>query len=200
MFTGATAALVIVGLAAGLALPPDAAVRFVGLAATAAALAYYAAPLSTLWDVIRTRCVAPASSSCLICHGWLTLTRLFTRNAASLSLPLCVASLLNASLWSTYGAAVGDWNILTPNLPGLACGVLQLALLFRFRGGPKAQAGPPAGGAAPGYDRLAEDAESGAAVPAGPPSSSTLLPAGRAPSGGGERTLSPRRPSATAAA
>jgi uncharacterized membrane protein YqjE len=55
MFTGATAALVLVGLAAGLALPHDDAVRFCGLAATAAALAYYAAPLSTLWDVIRTR-------------------------------------------------------------------------------------------------------------------------------------------------
>ena len=122
------------------------------------------------------------------------------RNAASLSLPLCIASLLNASLWSVYGAAVGDWNILTPNVPGLACGAVQLLLLYRFRGVPKPQAGPPAGGAAPaaGYDRLAEDAEggNGAAVPGGP---ATLLPAGRAPSGGGERTLSPRRPSSTAA-
>ena len=56
MFTGATAGLVVVGLAAGLALAYDEAVRFVGAAATAAAPAYYAAPLSTMWDVIRTRC------------------------------------------------------------------------------------------------------------------------------------------------
>ena len=63
LFTGATAALVLVGLAAGLALPPDAALRFTGLAATAAALAYSAAPLSTIWDVIRTRYGAPFSRS-----------------------------------------------------------------------------------------------------------------------------------------
>ena len=85
---------------------------------------------------------------------------------------------------------------MTPNLPGLACGLVQLALLFRFRNAPKAQAGPPAGGAAPGYDRLADDPEGGAAQPgaqqAGP---AMLLPSGRAPSGG-DRTLSPRRPSA----
>ena len=73
MFTAATAALVVVGLAAGLALPPDAAVRFVGLAATAAALAYYAAPLSTLWDVIRTRYAANLPHLRCLDHGLLTL-------------------------------------------------------------------------------------------------------------------------------
>ena len=114
-----------------------------------------------------------------------------------------MASLANASLWTVYGAAVGDYNILTPNVPGLACGVLQLALLFRFRGAPKAQVGPPAGGAAPaaGYDRLADDAEGGAAGPAAGGAAggaAVLMPAGRAPSGGGDRTLSPRRPSSSA--
>jgi hypothetical protein len=135
-------------------------------------------------------------------------------NAASLSLPLCCASLLNAALWSVYGAAVRDAAILTPNVPGIACGLLQLALIARFGtktavapsalGGAKDAAagagllsGGGAGGvgAAPGgYERM--DEEGGGGGMSG--RERDIAPAGlsgRSVSGSGERTLSPRRPS-----
>ncbi len=48
--------LIFIGFLAGVALADDeTAMRTVGGAATTAAIAYYVAPLSTLWDVIRTR-------------------------------------------------------------------------------------------------------------------------------------------------
>jgi hypothetical protein len=57
---------VFVGLLAGLAVHPSStAERFVGACATAAALAYYAAPLSSIWDVVRTRC-APSTARALL--------------------------------------------------------------------------------------------------------------------------------------
>jgi hypothetical protein len=222
-FTGCTAALVFVALLAGLALPSDgAAERFVGGCATAAALAYYAAPLSSAWDVVRTRCAArreaekPRVRACSTARSradFLCVT-LRCRNAASLSLPLCCASLLNAALWSVYGAAVRDAAILTPNVPGIACGLLQLALIARY--GTKAAAAASAAGAkdapatagllggaagggvgaAPdGYDRLDEE---GGGMSGGRECERDIAPAGltgRSGSGAGERTLSPRRPS-----
>jgi hypothetical protein len=161
-FTACTGVLVFVALLAGLVIPsPAAAESFVGGCATAAALLYYAAPLSSAWEVVRSR------------------------SAASLSLPLCLASLTNAALWSVYGAAVRDPAILVPNVPGIACGLLQLALIARFgarlapAGAAKDAAAAAGTAAAPGgYDALDEEGGSG-------------REGGRV----GERTLSPRRPS-----
>lgn len=50
-----------------------------GTAGNVVTLIYYAAPLSTMAEVIRTR------------------------NSASILMPLCIMNMLNAGLWTTYG-------------------------------------------------------------------------------------------------
>jgi hypothetical protein len=107
-FTAVTALLVAVAFGAGMALNSDVAEQLVGNTACAAAVCFYLVPLSTLREVVRTR------------------------NASSLSLPLCLASLANACLWTVYGAAVRDASIVTPNVPGILAGLLQLAMLARY--------------------------------------------------------------------
>ncbi|KAG2502021.1 hypothetical protein HYH03_000515 [Edaphochlamys debaryana] len=79
-----------------------------GLAGNTIALIYYAAPLTTMWDVIRTR------------------------NSSSILVPLTVMNTLNAALWTTYGIAVLDVYIWLPNGIGLALSVLQIALRVVF--------------------------------------------------------------------
>jgi solute carrier family 50 protein (sugar transporter) len=109
-FVACMALLLLIALLAGFAAASrSTAEKIVGACCTLAALAFYAAPLSTLAEVVRTK------------------------NAASLSLPLCLASLANAALWSVYGAAMSDPAILVPNLPGILCAALQLVLIQRFK-------------------------------------------------------------------
>ncbi|KAG2445336.1 hypothetical protein HYH02_008801 [Chlamydomonas schloesseri] len=79
-----------------------------GLAGNIICLVYYAAPLSTMWDVIRTR------------------------NSSSILVPLTMMNTLNAALWTTYGVAVGDPYIWAPNGIGLALSVMQIALRLVF--------------------------------------------------------------------
>ncbi|GLI70269.1 hypothetical protein VaNZ11_015201 [Volvox africanus] len=79
-----------------------------GLAGNVICLIYYAAPLSTMWEVIRTR------------------------NSASILVPLTMMNTMNAALWTTYGVAVLDVYIWLPNGIGLALSVLQVALRLVF--------------------------------------------------------------------
>ncbi|KAG8465387.1 hypothetical protein KFE25_002694 [Diacronema lutheri] len=76
-----------------------------GANATAVCVLMFAAPLSTLSEVCRTR-----SSSTI--YG-----------------PLTTAQVCNCFLWTVYGAAVGDVWVTGPNSIGLLLGLVQAALL-----------------------------------------------------------------------
>lgn len=86
--------------------PPPSSRR--GIAGNCIALIYYAAPLSSMWDVIRLR------------------------NSASILLPLTIMNTTNAGLWTTYGLAVGDYYVWVPNGIGLLLSVAQLVLRAVF--------------------------------------------------------------------
>lgn len=113
-FVAAVALLLLTGLVAGYALRPAGptdcrAEHFVGGACATAAILFYAMPLSSAVEVVKSR------------------------SAASLSLPLCLASLANATAWGLYGVALGDGNIMLPNAPGIGCALLQLYLIQRYK-------------------------------------------------------------------
>jgi hypothetical protein len=94
---------------AGYLLTECRAEHFLGGCCTTAAIAFYAMPLSSAMEVVRSR------------------------SAASLSLPLCCASLANASAWGLYGLSQGDAAIIAPNVLGVGCSLMQLVLIQRFR-------------------------------------------------------------------
>jgi solute carrier family 50 protein (sugar transporter) len=71
-------------------------------------LIFYASPLSTLLEVLRTRC------------------------SASLNLPLSVMNVINGSLWLVYGLAISDYFIAVPNGVGAGLGVVYCALILTF--------------------------------------------------------------------
>ena len=71
-------------------------------------LIYYATPLSTVFEVVRSR------------------------NSASLSLPLCAMNVANGGLWLVYGIAIRDLFIAVPNGIGALLGCLLLALICAF--------------------------------------------------------------------
>ena len=102
-------------------------------------------PLSTAYDVVRTK------------------------SAASLSLPLCIASLGNATMWGLYGISLNDPAIMVPNVPGIGCALLQLYLIHRYgRGAPGGEDGlellaRPGGESPSPPDNAPADVEVGAA-------------------------------------
>ena len=59
-----------------------------------------------------------------------------TRSAASMSLPMTIASLTSCSFWLGFGTCVNDVFIYFPNIAGLILSALQLALFAKF-GTPK---------------------------------------------------------------
>jgi len=128
-FCTVTALLVTVAFIVGIALggqPPGVGEQVVGRTAMVAAVAFYLVPLSTLRDVIKNR------------------------DASSLSMPLCCASLANAALWTIYGVAVEDSSITAPNIPGILAGCLQLFLLTRYGRGASQSQGAVGGGGSGG--------------------------------------------------
>jgi hypothetical protein len=80
----------------------------VGLFANLVLLIYYAAPLTTVKEVI------------------------LTRNSKSLYLPLAVANTVNGTAWFVYGVALSDPYLMAPNGVGALLGALQLVLIFAF--------------------------------------------------------------------
>ena len=80
-----------------------------GFTANGILLLYYAAPLSTVVSVVRTK------------------------SAKSINLPLACAQCLNGSLWLGYGLAVSDLFIWVPNAIGTCTGALLIFLLFTYR-------------------------------------------------------------------
>jgi solute carrier family 50 protein (sugar transporter) len=68
----------------------------------------FAAPLSSLFQVIRSR------------------------SSASIYMPLTVVQIANCALWTFYGLAVGDIWVWGPNALGLLLGLCQAALILAF--------------------------------------------------------------------
>lgn len=79
-----------------------------GYTAVGILLCYYAAPLSTMAEVLRSR------------------------SSASLYAPTSAMNTLNGLLWVAYGTAVGDPFIAVPNAIGATFGVVQLGLIQAF--------------------------------------------------------------------
>ena len=71
---------------------------------------YYTAPLSTVYNVIRTR------------------------NASSLFWPLSTMNIINGTLWAAYGIAITDYFIWVPNAIGAVMAAVTLVLIWAFPG------------------------------------------------------------------
>ena len=80
-----------------------------GFTANGILLLYYAAPLSTIVSVVKTK------------------------SAKSINLPLACAQCVNGLLWLGYGLAVSDLFIWIPNAVGACTGALLIFLLFIYR-------------------------------------------------------------------
>lgn len=92
--------------------PIKEATAMVGLVSCAFSIAYYAAPLSTMYTVISKQ------------------------DSSSLYLPMIVVNLINALLWFSYGAfGTQDINIWLPNLLGIILAGCQSSLVFMFKKG-----------------------------------------------------------------
>ena len=104
-----------VGMIIGLATSPDAAtyqrgITAIGVIGDLCGLAYYAAPLSTMRVIIKTK------------------------DSSSLHIPSLFANLGNALMWIIYGiAGINDPLVWVPNLLGglLTCSQITLCILYR---------------------------------------------------------------------
>lgn len=59
-------------------------------------------------------------------------TVISTRNSISILAPLTFAQIVNTTLWSVYGLAIGDKFVYGPNMTGLGLGLVQLILKLCF--------------------------------------------------------------------
>jgi len=100
-----------VGLSVGLAavLPSDQAANIIGTVAVGVCIVMFTGPLAAMKTVLQDR------------------------STKTLSLPMTIATVVNCSLWTYYGAAmINDSFIWFPNALGLASGLAQVALFARF--------------------------------------------------------------------
>jgi len=103
----------IITMVAGISLGPsqfEAAALLVGYSSCVCTVVYYGAPLSTIRKVCKNR------------------------NSASLFLPMILANLVNAILWTAYGIAIVDWVLVGPNALGIVFAVLQIIIKFFYWG------------------------------------------------------------------
>ncbi|KAI9005002.1 sugar efflux transporter for intercellular exchange-domain-containing protein [Hyaloraphidium curvatum] len=88
--------------------PGDEGKKVLGWCAVIMNVAFFASPLSALWKILRSG------------------------DASSVHLPLAVATVVNCSLWTTYGFFLRDPFIFFPNAFGLLSAVAQLILACVF--------------------------------------------------------------------
>lgn len=102
---------VIVGLFVGIVYPGSSAgTEVVGVFVDIIAISYYAVPLATLAQIIRTR------------------------DASSLYLPLIAINAINTFAWTAYGAVgTHDITMWLPNGLGLVLSLIQLCIIFYYR-------------------------------------------------------------------
>jgi solute carrier family 50 (sugar transporter) len=86
-----------------------------GLLANVFELIFFASPLSTIFQVLRTK------------------------SAESIHLPLTITSLVATLMWVLYGLSVNDWFIATPSGVTTFLTLVQLALHAKYRSKPKIQ-------------------------------------------------------------
>mmetsp|Transcript_24467 Transcript_24467/g.37695 ORF Transcript_24467/g.37695 Transcript_24467/m.37695 type:complete len:336 (+) Transcript_24467:14-1021(+) len=92
-------------------LPTDTAASLIGTSGVVFCIALFASPLSALKTVIETK------------------------SAKSIPLPFTIACIINCGSWSILGLMdMKDVNIYLPNLLGLACGLVQVALKLMYSG------------------------------------------------------------------
>lgn len=96
-------------------LTPEQKPQLWGLLANFILLIFYAAPLSTVAQVFKTR------------------------SSASLYWPLCLMNVINSTLWVVYGYAAPDTLILVPNAVGFLLGLFQLVLCVAFPQDPRSK-------------------------------------------------------------
>eukprot|EP00669_Euglena_mutabilis_P007134 TRINITY_DN2516_c0_g1_i1.p1 TRINITY_DN2516_c0_g1~~TRINITY_DN2516_c0_g1_i1.p1 ORF type:complete len:251 (+),score=65.43 TRINITY_DN2516_c0_g1_i1:26-754(+) len=89
-------------------LSPQDATPCMGAAGAALSISMFASPFATMQQVIAEK------------------------NSASLPLPMILASAVNCALWTTYGALIGNLNVLIPNAAGLCFSVVQLGLVAAY--------------------------------------------------------------------
>ncbi|PAA90993.1 hypothetical protein BOX15_Mlig031373g1 [Macrostomum lignano] len=75
---------------------------------------------------------------------------LASRDAGGTHLPILLAGALCSGLWSLYGQAIGDFNVVLPNLMGVSSAVACLIVRFYIRTAYPAAAAPAATTAASG--------------------------------------------------
>jgi solute carrier family 50 protein (sugar transporter) len=61
------------------------------------------------------------------------MTVIRTKNAASISVPLCCSILLSATFWCLYAAGIPDYFMMTPQVVGIVLGTFQLSLRYWYR-------------------------------------------------------------------
>jgi solute carrier family 50 protein (sugar transporter) len=86
-----------------------------GLLANILELIFFASPLSTIFEVLRTK------------------------SAETIHLPLTITSLVATSMWVIYGLFVNDWFIAAPSSATTILTLIQLALHAKYRSKPKVQ-------------------------------------------------------------
>ena len=80
----------------------------VGMAVNFNLLVFYAAPLSTIWTVLKMR------------------------SAATIHVPTMLTNTFNGCFWGAYGVAIFDWFIAVPNVLGAMLGAVQIVLYVLF--------------------------------------------------------------------
>ena len=106
-------------------------------------LVYYAAPLSTIREVLAQR------------------------DSKSLYWPLALANTINGAAWFLYGVALGDPYLMAPNGVGAVLGGAQLALIARFPTKDRASPAPSAWGSQVDLLATLDDANRGENRPPG---------------------------------
>lgn len=134
MMTAYACLLIVVGaVGAFRQLQPHALRMLWGFTCNFVLLTYYAAPLSTLWTVLRSR------------------------SAASINPLLALANGLNGALWTAYGIAIADLFISVPNGVGLLLSMVLIACMALFW---KRDHAPPSAGPRDGAHPGAPDTQS----------------------------------------